>query len=127
MGVLLEVSYMSVLHLDRLPRPELITKPVAQFLEELASFPEVSFILLFGSRAIGDAAERSDVDVSVSAPYVRTERWLEMKRLAEEAHTLLWITLVRFESSPKELQDRNLADGVIIYESKKINRQYCQP
>lgn len=110
---------MSRLQLERLPNPELITKPVVQFFERLASFPEVRFILLFGSRAVGDAAERSDVDVSVSAPFIRRERWLEMKRLAEEARTLLWITLVRFESSPRELQSRNLQDGVIIYESKE--------
>jgi uncharacterized protein len=115
------VSYHVSFAPRAIPKPELITKPVAQFLEDLAGFPEVRFILLFGSRAIGDATERSDVDVSVSAPCIGTERWLEMKRLAEEAHTLLWITLVRFESSTTELQNRNLRDGVIIYESKKIN------
>lgn len=110
---------MPVVHLERLPKPELITKPVAQVLDRLAGFPEVRFILLFGSRAIGDASERSDVDVSISAPHIRKERWLEMKRLAEEANTLLWITLVRFESSPRELQSRNLHDGVVIYESEE--------
>ena len=36
-----------------------------------------------------------------------------------EARTLLWITLVRFESSPRELQSRNLHDGVVIYESEE--------
>ena len=113
---------MPLLHLERLPNPELITRPVAEFFEQLAGFPEVRFILLFGSRAIGDASERSDVDVSVSAPYLKKERWLEMKRLAEEARTLLWITLVRFESSPQELQRRNLEDGVIIYESPETKR-----
>lgn|GEM_PF-1019099 len=114
---------MSLLHLERLPNPELITRPVAEFFEQLALFPEVRFILLFGSRAIGDAGDRSDVDVSVSAPHLQNERWLEMKRLAEEARTLLWITLVRFESSPQELQRRNLDDGVIIYESTETKRQ----
>jgi uncharacterized protein len=101
----------------RLPRPDLVTAPIAEFIKSISEFPEVRFVLLFGSRAIGDAEDRSDADVSVSAPTISRQRWLEMRRLAEEARTLLRITLVHFDSSPPALQQRNLKEGIIVYES----------
>jgi predicted nucleotidyltransferase len=110
---------MARLKLDRLPKPELISDPVAEVLERIAEYPEVRFILIFGSRAIGDADDRSDVDVSISPPSMSRGRWLEIQRLAEEAPTLLRISLIRFDSSPAQLQRSNLADGVIVYESEK--------
>ncbi len=112
---------MARLNLERLPKPELISEPVAEVLKHIAEYPEVCFILIFGSRAIGDADERSDIDVSVSAPSMSRRRWLEVQRLAEDARTLLRISLVRFDSSPPELQRRNLEDGVIVYESEKAS------
>jgi len=110
---------MARLKLERLPKPELISERVAEVLNRIAEYPEVRFILVFGSRAIGDADDRSDVDVSVSAPSIPHRRWLEIRRLAEEAPTLLRISLLRFDSSPPQLQRSNLEDGVIIYESAK--------
>ena len=107
------------LNLERLPKPELISEPVAEVLRRIAEYPEVRFILVFGSRAIGDADDRSDVDVSVSAPLISRRRWLEIGRLTEDAPTLLRISLIRFDSSPPELQRSNLEDGVIVYESEK--------
>lgn len=109
---------MARLKLDRLPKPELIPPPVAEVLECIAQDPEVRFILIFGSRAIGDADDRSDVDVSISAPSMSRGRWLQVQNLAEEAPTLLRISLLRFDSSPADFQRSNLADGVIVYESE---------
>jgi predicted nucleotidyltransferase len=106
---------MIALKLERLPKPELITEPVAEALRTIASFPEVKFIIVFGSRAAGDADDRSDVDVSVSAPGISMRRWLEIVRVAEEPRTLLRVSVVRFDTSPAELQRRNLADGIVIY------------
>lgn len=108
--------------LSRLPQPELVPFSVATVLERLAEFSEVRFILVFGSRALGDADERSDVDVSISAPAISRRRWLDMKQIADEGRTLLRITLIHFESSPPALQRRNLSDGVIVYESTQAAR-----
>ena len=112
----------SRLDLRRLRRPELVPPALADVLEKLASFPEVSFILIFGSRAFGDSDERSDLDVSISAPSVSRRRWLEMRRVAEDAKTLLQVSLIHFDSSPPALQKRNLQEGVIVYESAKTSR-----
>jgi len=59
----------------------------------LSAFDEVKSVILFGSRACGDADPRSDVDLAISAPQINHRRWLNMKLLAEEAPTLLSITL----------------------------------
>jgi len=106
-------------YLSRLPKPELLPSVVLDVLKRVASFPEVAFIVIFGSRAVGDANATSDVDLTVSAPAITEKRWLEVRKLVEEAPTLLWVTLIRFEHSPQELQRRNLREGVVIYESAK--------
>lgn len=85
----------------------------------LAAFEEVKSVILFGSRAYGDADPRSDVDLAISAPRMNLRRWLNMKQLAEEAPTLLSITLVRLEDSPSELRERVLKEGIVLYEQKK--------
>jgi uncharacterized protein len=103
----------------RLRNPDLIPAPVRAVVESIANFPEVDFIVIFGSRAIGDADDRSDIDICVSAPRISLRRWLALKQIASSARTLLWITVVRFEDSPKELQERNLEDGTVVYERKK--------
>ena len=48
------------LELERLPKPEPISEPVAEVLNRIAEYSEVRFILIFGSRAIGDADDRSE-------------------------------------------------------------------
>lgn len=84
-----------------------------------SAFDEVKSVILFGSRAYGDADPRSDVDLAISAPRMNLRRWLNMKLLAEEAPTLLSITLVRLEDSPSELRERVLKEGIVLYEQKK--------
>jgi predicted nucleotidyltransferase len=85
----------------------------------LSAFDEVRSVILFGSRAYGDADPRSDVDLAISAPRMNHRRWLNMKLLAEEAPTLLSITLVRLEDSPSELRERVLKEGIVLYEQEK--------
>ncbi len=88
-------------------------------INSLSAFDEVKSVILFGSRAYGDADPRSDVDLAISAPRMNLRRWLNLKLLAEEAPTLLSITLVRLEDSPSELRERVLREGVVLYEQKK--------
>lgn len=111
----------SNISLEKLPNPELIRPPLRELLDKWTKFPEIDFIIIFGSRAIGDSDERSDIDISISAPNITTKRWLEIKRLAKEARTLLWITVVNYEQSPPALRKRNREEGVIVYERKKTN------
>ena len=106
---------------------ELITPALENLVDRLSVFDEVKSVILFGSRACGDAGERSDIDLAISAPQLKLRRWLDMKLLAEEAPTLLSITLVRLEDSPPELRERVLKEGIVLYEQKKDRRQSGQP
>ena len=82
----------------------------------LSARPEVEQVILFGSRARGDAEERSDIDLAVVAPMTSPRQWLDIVFLLEEADTLLPIDLVRWEEASAPLQERILVEGKILYE-----------
>ena len=82
----------------------------------LSTFPEVERIILFGSRARGDAAARADIDLAVECPAATIERWFDIEEAAENAPTLLKIDLVRLDRAPAELAANILREGRILYE-----------
>ncbi len=73
-------------------------------------------IFLYGSRARGDHAPRSDIDVAVNAPDLPEKAWDRIEDLAEEAETLYKIDCVWFQNAPKTLSDNILRDGKILHE-----------
>jgi predicted nucleotidyltransferase len=89
---------------------------VESLVKALAARPEVARIWLYGSRARGDARERSDVDLAVEAPEAGRRAWLSMCDLAEDADTLLPIDLVRVEEAPAALRERIRREGRVLYE-----------
>ena len=84
--------------------------------DAIAAFPGVERILLFGSRAKGDAEARSDIDIAVACPAADTRTWLDICRVAEEAETLLKIDLVRLEDTDQEFRQRIEREGKVLYE-----------
>lgn len=101
---------------------EMIPPAIEELVSSLFDFDEVESVILFGSRAHGDASPHSDVDLAISAPKMSRRRWLEMKKLAEEAPTLLSVTLVRLEDSPRELRQRILKEGIVLHERENGSR-----
>lgn len=93
-----------------MPRPEQLIA------ERLKAFPEVERIVLFGSRARGDAGPRSDIDLAVSCPDATASRWSEIVDSAENAPTLLQIDLIRLETAPPELLRQISREGLTLYE-----------
>ena len=91
---------------------------INQLVRILSANPEVLRVVLFGSRARGDAEERSDVDLAVEAPNASQRQWLHIATQLEEADTLLKIDLVRWEQASAALKERILAEGKILYEQK---------
>ncbi len=87
--------------------------------DAIAAFPEVERILLFGSRAKGDAEPRSDIDIAVSCPAADTRTWLDICRLAEEAETLLKVDFVRLEEASPEFRERIESEGRVLYERRQ--------
>ncbi len=82
----------------------------------LRGIPEVRRVILFGSRAIGDADERSDIDLAVSAPDIDFRRWAEIAALVDEAPTLLRIDLVWLEDAGEEFAREIIRTGCLVYE-----------
>jgi predicted nucleotidyltransferase len=94
--------------------------------QALAVRPEVQRIVLFGSRARGDATARSDIDLAIEAPDSTRRQWLELTLLVEEAQTLLQIDLVRLEETSPALHAQILAEGETLYDRAQSSAKPAQ-
>lgn len=94
-------------------------------IEDLAFFKklkELSFvheIWLYGSRARGDNADRSDIDIAIYCPEASDVQWLSVVSIIDEADTLLKIDCVRLESlkDTNPLKENILSQGICLYKS----------
>jgi predicted nucleotidyltransferase len=78
--------------------------------------PEVHRIILFGSRAGGDADERSDIDLAIEAPQASQKRWLQLLLLLDDLDTLLSLDVIRLEDASALLRERVMEEGKVLYE-----------
>lgn len=93
-----------------------MTAPEQIVAERLKAFPEVERIVLFGSRARGDALERSDIDLAVACPGADARAWPDIVEAADEAPTLLQVDLIRMETASAELVRQIAQEGRVLYE-----------
>jgi predicted nucleotidyltransferase len=93
-----------------------IDAPETLLADRLSRFPEVRLIILFGSRARGDARFRADIDVAVECPEADSRRWFDIEAAAENTPTLLKIDLVRLDRAPADLATNILREGKILCE-----------
>lgn len=86
---------------------------------ELISFAKqygIERLVLFGSRARGTHAERSDVDLAVRGGDFDGFYWA----VKDELHSLLMFDLIDLsESVSEELQEEIQQDGVMLYEKNR--------
>lgn len=82
---------------------------------QIGALPHVRRVILFGSRARGDARERSDTDIAVEAPGADVFERDAVCRAVQNAATLLPIDLVRLETAAQDLREEILAEGVTLY------------
>ena len=94
----------------RMDAPEIVLA------SRLSRFPEVRRIILFGSRARGDAGARADIDVAVECPEADSRRWFDIEEAAESTPTLLKIDLVRLDRAPADLAANICREGKVLYE-----------
>ncbi|HEX3810522.1 MAG TPA: nucleotidyltransferase domain-containing protein [Rhizomicrobium sp.] len=87
--------------------------------ERLSAFAEVERIILFGSRARGDAGVRADIDLAVECPTANALCWSDIEEAVEDVPTLLTIDLIRLETAPSELANVIRNEGRILYERAK--------
>lgn len=92
-----------------------------KFLAELSRNELVDGLILFGSRAVGDHEERSDVDVAVCGANITRLQWARFKDAAHVAPTLYWISLVHFDRNPMALKQQITETGVSVYVRAKTS------
>ena len=101
--------------------PPAINTLVAQ----LATQRVVTRVILFGSRARGDHASRSDVDLAVDTIADDPQAWNEVLELVEQAQTLLPIDLVWLPEASDEFRREIDREGVTLFE--RPGSGPCQP
>lgn len=91
------------------------------FFQELCKLPFIEEIWLFGSRARGDALDRSDIDLAIVCPDATQDDWYKVLEISEDADTLLKIDLVRFDQLANDdpLRDNILRFKQVLYKRQK--------
>lgn len=98
------------------PQPLSDLPPALSGLVRAMAEKGVARIILYGSRARGDHAPRSDVDLAVDAPGLDERVWSAIEDLVEEAPTLYKIDCVWLQKASEDLKRNILGDGKTLYE-----------
>lgn len=86
----------------------------------VSGYTDIKCVMLFGSRARGDADPRSDIDLAIKAPKMDSAAWSELiEQLEEELNTLLLIDIVKFENASSDLRENIIREGKVLYEQTK--------
>lgn len=106
--------------LSELPIKERLSR-CPPFLRELVSEAQhqlsLQKVILFGSRARGDARPRSDYDLCFVTIDPPGEKWDRFRGWVDEhARTLLHIDLVHWDAASSDLRDSIEHSGIIIHE-----------
>lgn len=68
-----------------------------EFIKQLKQLPFVESVILYGSRARGDHAKYSDIDLAVNCPLASERDWQQILDIIDQADTLLEIDCVRYD------------------------------
>ncbi len=94
--------------------PERVVRDIRQF----ARAHDIERVLLFGSRARGDNAERSDIDLAVWAGEGAYDSFYW--DVQEKTHSLLRFDIINMNGPcTQELMDAIKRDGVLLYEKNR--------
>ncbi|WP_100372165.1 nucleotidyltransferase domain-containing protein [Bacillus sp. FJAT-45037] len=97
--------------------PERVEKQIIQFGQQ---FNCIEKIILFGSRAVGDHSDRSDIDLAIVAPKMSQEEYLALiEKVENELETLLKIDLIKWETAPSTLKEEIHKHSFTLFERPK--------
>ncbi len=97
---------------------------VQQLESIVSSFPEVRKVILFGSRARGDAEERSDIDLAVEAQGLSQTGWLQLVDQLENLDTLLSVDIINLPEAAQTLRERILSEGKVVFEQSEKQAKF---
>lgn len=102
-----------------MPYQETILHPaIIALIKQIRQVSGVENVLLFGSRARGDAHPRSDVDLAVKGASISPAGWAAILELVENAETLLSIDCVWLDKASEELKGNILKWGKPVSEGE---------
>lgn len=77
-------------------------------------------VILYGSRARGDAGSRSDFDMAVEGGQITDREWCSLLAdMENQSITLLPVDLLRLEEAGPALKKRILNEGIVLYDKRK--------
>jgi len=76
----------------------------------------VTKVVLFGSRARGDADERSDIDLAIYALGIDEREKAKLTCLVDDLTTLLPVDIIWIDEASQPLKEQIARDGMAIYE-----------
>ena len=89
---------------------------VSGLLDRLGHLQGVERVFLFGSRARGDAAPRSDFDLAIDAPSLSDAQWGQVEEMVEGAETLYKIDCVWLQKASQEMKSNILRDAKVLFQ-----------
>lgn len=93
---------------------------VKSVIEQAVKLLKPRRIILFGSRARGDASERSDYDFAFELTRNGASSWSRFSLDAEATTpTLKKLDLVRLDEIDEDFKKRILSEGIVVYEQKR--------
>jgi predicted nucleotidyltransferase len=99
-----------------------IPESVACALEPLRRCEKIKQVILFGSRAVGDHDQRSDVDLAISGPGLSKGDVALLRDEIERAPSLFRIAVSHLEKMPATLRERVMEQGIVIHDREKALR-----
>lgn len=98
--------------------PHIPEKTLEKLRQVAGKFPEISEIILFGSRALGTHKETSDIDILITGDEVTTRiKALFMQTLEESTIPYFFDILLEKEITNENLRQHIEQHGVSIYAS----------
>lgn len=89
---------------------------IAELVSTLGAIKNVQRVMLYGSRARGGAAPRSDFDIAIDAPHLSEQEWNDIYWMVEDAPTLYKIDCVWLQKTDGLLKDNILRDAKVLFQ-----------
>lgn len=93
-----------------------------EIIEVFEKFTKINQVILFGSRAMGNFREGSDIDLAIKGDHIVLKDLLDIEVALEDLELIYKIDLVDFNKiNNPELQAHIDRVGMVVY-SKKMNK-----